>query len=587
MKAKVLFFLVLIGTGFLHLPQALSRQQSPEGFLEEAYNRAIENWWGPSLLLLRKGKAIGGEEGLRIMEFSKRLAPDLPSVHIETALYRWRLHPWELFVPFKGYLEGAQALLRNPPLLVKQVVEIFFYLSWAAVAATVGLGLVLIVKGLPLFFFQTDAKGQAVRLLLLGLPLVLRMSFPWILLLWGVFLWPHISRGGKVALLVALVGLTYLLPLPREFSQGLGEGPGKLLMDLYEMNYGTRGEGVWRRLRRRQGFDRDVYLSLAVGDKREGRYGEAERKLRAILLRRSTDADAWCDLGNVLLLQGRVEEAVKAYRKAINYRPEEGIYYYNLSKALVQQSIFFLPEASAAFKKATELAPRRIALQLQREAPHPNRSLLDATLRRREILWRALAELFRKEGAEFLWRPWLRGLSPRLPQGSPLAVLGLMALLAILRPSSSTRRCAMCGRLFSGLYSQREGEKTICLRCATVLKGRERDLPSREETVRQVKAFLRKEMRLLQVFQHLPGLAHLWQGHYLSGWTFLFLAVIALAGFLHPHGVLPHPYLVGSNLPAALPLWGLSFLLIYWAARGDALRRGHREVVRPPFYVGM
>ncbi len=574
------FFSPVTSYGTLH--------DDPHGILEEAYNKGVTNWWGYSVLLLREGKDRGGEEGLRLMEFTPRLTPDLPAAHIETALYRWQLRPWEFYTPLRGYFEGGRALLRNPPLLVVHGLELLYLLSLAVVVSTAILSAVLLFKALPLFM-RAGPAGRALRITLLGMPLLLRVSLPWVLLLWGVFLWPYVRKGAKVALVIALVALTYLPSFTGELSRRLAGETGVTLFDLYEMNYGIREKALWDRLleSEKRGFDRDLYLTLAVGYKREGNYQEAEGRLRSLLSRLPGDADAWCNLGNVLLIEGMVEEAIKAYRKAISYRPNEGIYYYNLSKALMQHSIFFLPEASAAFRKATDLAPKEIALQLQRESPHPNRFLLDAPLRRGEILSRGLKDLWQQGMMELIWGVWLQDLSPRLPYVHPLAILGLVILLILLRPTASQRRCAMCGRIFSGLYSQREGTKAICLRCATVLRGREKDLPAREETVRRIKAFARSEGRILRVMLHLPGMAHLWEGYYLSGWFLSLLASTAVLAMSYPHGVLPHPYLPEPGFPAALPLWGLLLIGLYWGARRDALRREHKEVLKPPFYVGI
>ena len=75
---------------------------SPQELLEEAYNKGVENSWAHAALLLERGRAEGGEKGLELLEFSRRLAPDLPTTYLEASFLRWRLRPWELYTPFRG-----------------------------------------------------------------------------------------------------------------------------------------------------------------------------------------------------------------------------------------------------------------------------------------------------------------------------------------------------------------------------------------------------------------------------------------------------------------------------------------------------
>jgi len=559
---------------------------SPQELLEEAYNKGVENSWAYAALLLERGRAEGGERGLELLEFSRRLGPDLPTTYLEASFLRWRLRPWELYTPFRGYIRGFKALFRNVPLLFMHAVQLSFFLGMGMTLAVILCSLLLLLRRLPIFL-QTRLW---LKVIILALPLLLRLNIVWCFLLWGIFLWPYLEREAKVFLFLCLVGLTYLLPLSSEVSHLLSAQPGHLPSDLYELNYGERKEELWKRLLQQKAegpFDRDLLLSLAVAHKREGRYEEAKRELEAILRKRPTDADAWCNLGNLLLLEGSTGEAIKAYRKAISYRPSEGIYYYNLSKALMQHSIFFLPEAYTAFRRAAELAPQRIAMQLQREAPHPNRSILDAPLRRGRILGRELKALWQGGGRAFLWRAWFRPLSERVRFLSPVTILALLILLGLLKPEGEVRRCSMCGRIFSGLYSQREGRRAICLRCATIIRGREKDLPAREEKLREIRAFIRREEGILRGLVHLPGAGHFWKGHYLMGLCLSFLFFTVLNGLIHYRGVLPHPYFPFHSFPSSLPLWVLALLGVYWVGWRDSKRRSHREVFRPPFYLGI
>ncbi len=186
-----------------------------------------------------------------------------------------------------------------------------------------------------------------------------------------------------------------------------------------------------------------------------------------------------------------------------------------------------------------------------------------------------------------MWRAWFRPLSERVQFLSPVTILALLILLGLLKPEGEVRRCSMCGRIFSGLYSQREGRRAICLRCATIIRGREKDLPAREEKLREIRAFIRREEGILRGLVHLPGAGHFWKGHYLMGLCLSFLFFTVLNGLIHYRGVLPHPYLPFHSFPSSLPLWVLALLGVYWVGWRDSKRRSHREVFRPPFYLGI
>jgi tetratricopeptide (TPR) repeat protein len=60
-------------------------------------------------------------------------------------------------------------------------------------------------------------------------------------------------------------------------------------------------------------------------------------------------------LGNRLVNQGKLDEAVAAYRKALARHPDLALSYLNLGNALARQKK--IPEAVTALRRALELAP--------------------------------------------------------------------------------------------------------------------------------------------------------------------------------------------------------------------------------------
>jgi superkiller protein 3 len=91
--------------------------------------------------------------------------------------------------------------------------------------------------------------------------------------------------------------------------------------------------------------------------RRQGRLDEAVAAFRRGLERAPGDAEAHYDLGNALREQGRCDEAVAAYRRAIELKPDYAEAYCNLGVTLRQQGKF--TAALAALQQGHELGSRR------------------------------------------------------------------------------------------------------------------------------------------------------------------------------------------------------------------------------------
>ncbi len=77
--------------------------------------------------------------------------------------------------------------------------------------------------------------------------------------------------------------------------------------------------------------------------------------LTARALELKPDAEAHNNLGNALTDQGKLDEAVAAYRKALELKPDYAEAHNNLGLALMNQGK--LDEAVTAYRKALELEP--------------------------------------------------------------------------------------------------------------------------------------------------------------------------------------------------------------------------------------
>jgi tetratricopeptide (TPR) repeat protein len=96
-------------------------------------------------------------------------------------------------------------------------------------------------------------------------------------------------------------------------------------------------------------------LHLGIALVEQGRLEEALAAYRQVLRRRPTYADAHNNLGNVLQAQGKLDEAVASYREALRLQPNYVAAHNNLGVALLDRGT--LSEAVASFRQALGLQP--------------------------------------------------------------------------------------------------------------------------------------------------------------------------------------------------------------------------------------
>ncbi len=93
-------------------------------------------------------------------------------------------------------------------------------------------------------------------------------------------------------------------------------------------------------------------LSIALKHHREGRFKEAEYCYRQVLASVPHDVDVLCNLGAVLMSQGRLDEAASSLTKAVSLDRNHAISSYNLGNVLKKQGK--IEEAKDSFLRAIE-----------------------------------------------------------------------------------------------------------------------------------------------------------------------------------------------------------------------------------------
>ena len=129
--------------------------------------------------------------------------------------------------------------------------------------------------------------------------------------------------------------------------------------------------------------------------------------------------------------------------------PNNGAYYFNLSKSLSQRSMVVLQDADQTFQKAKELSPAVIGEHMEIDSPHPNRSVIDMTVPLDDLRNKLNAAFWRETGLSyFIVDVWLRDLSPRLPFVVPvLFVVAVIGIAIVRKGREEWWRCSQCGMI--------------------------------------------------------------------------------------------------------------------------------------------
>lgn len=576
----------------------LGEQQLKE-MVQLRLDLGIMNLWEYALPLIKEGmEQRDVAAAMKLCEFAQRLAPDLPAAYFAMGEAILRGDRWRISAALERDAEGLRAYLRNIPLLAGALVNVLYTLGLGVILAIATFCLILLWKRLPIYFaliqdeLGGDTKGLVrglARVFVFFLPLLLNLSLPWCLFSWCLILWGILNKGERAALVVSLFLLVYI-PASGGALLSYLEGPrAQVCLDIYEAAYGQRSQAAIARLREwAQGHeeDRDALLSLALAAKRSGDYAEAKRYYQQIIKLYPSDAEAISNFGNLYLVQGDVLQARNLYQQAIELDPKNGVYYYNLSKALAQRSLLVLEDADQYFQRAKELSPRVIGAQLEIDSPNPNRVVIDMTIPEKRLRQRFVKGFWEETGlAYFVGDVWLRSLSPRLPFLYPVIFVAVMILFSfVVTGDKGWWRCSLCGLVSNQTVGKKEGVRRICVRCFRILKGKEMDRDLKEEKLRRTKAFQLRMGVYEKILPFLlPGIAHVWKGYNLLGLFYLLVGYVFLVKFYYWQGFfpspLPSPALMVGGWTGAI----VAFVVFYiWVIRGGYRREG-LEITKPPF----
>jgi tetratricopeptide (TPR) repeat protein len=577
-------------------------EQQLEAIYQLKLDRGVENLWEYAISLIQEGAALKDkEQAVRLGEIAQRLAPDLPIVYFFTSHAMVASNKWKFSRALEKNVEGIKAYIRNIPEAVGKGLNILYVVGLGFLWAIVTFCLVVFFKRLPIYFhiLQRELNGtttQALirgvgRIFLLALPLLLQLNIVWCLLAWCLILWQYLTKGEKVVVVISLLLAVYIHPVGEVLSQFMQSPRAQAVFDIYEASYGERQPQTMERLRlwvEEHPEDRDALFTAALAAKREGEYPEAKRYYQQLVKLNPSDARSISNFGNLFMALGDPVQASTLYRQAIELAPANGVYYFNLSKALSQKSMLIMQDADQNFQRAKELSPQIIGDHLEIDSANPNRMVIDTIITVEHLRRRLLAEFWREAGLSYFFVDvWLHDLSPRVPFIMPLLfVVAIVVLLTMAQGREEWWRCSQCGLISNQTQGKKDGLKRICVRCFRILKGKEIDQELKASKLRETKTFQIRMGIYDKLFPLLiPGVGHIWKGYNVTGFLYVSIFFIFLERFYYWQGIVPPPIPSSTTygMFGGLPLIIAAFVLFYVAVlRGGYTKQG-LEISKPSF----
>jgi tetratricopeptide (TPR) repeat protein len=536
-------------------------------------DRGIKNLPILSFLLIREADQArqkgDADQAIGIVNYAVKFSPDLPQPYFELARALWGQNPFQLHKILPEVLQGQIAQFRYYPSSLKFFYNMLYILFNAILMTFIIFGIVVIIKYLPLYFYdiRRNLTQEISRLFIsslkifsLFIPFFLRLDMLWAILYWSILLWGYVKKREKQFILFFLIVLVYLPFFLRSSSSFLDGPSSDIILDMNQANHEGWDRGTEGKLRAwlsPHPDDLEVLFTLGLVEKRQGRYSQAEELYQRAIQQDPKFSEAYSNLGNVYLAQRQTSLAIASYQQAIDLNPNKGSYYYNLYRAYSQET-FLSGKIDKTFQKARQLDPKLVDYYSMIDSPNINRLVVDEVLTPHRLWERFLTQFAGREGFLFrLFKAWFERIPSRITFLAPILFLGF--LIGMIRYSRTKRfftRCPMCGSPTYRFYLGTSDQEFICFNCYRIFIQKEKLHPKiTEKKSLQVKHFQKQDHfvgRFLSFF--FVGFDYLWREHLFRGLIFLFLFFIFILRFAYWDGVMT------SSVPQPPPtLWGMIF----------------------------
>jgi tetratricopeptide (TPR) repeat protein len=287
-------------------------------------------------------------------------------------------------------------------------------------------------------------------------------------------LWPYLrtrERAVFVMLLASVLATPFVLNTVERMSLPLHDdaSPYYSVPRIENASYDAAREERLAMVARREPDNAIVHFGLGWTARRGGHLDVAERAYRRALDLWPSDDRVWTDYANVLAIEGRTDDALKAYEKAIAANPANAAAYFNSAQLYTQR--FDYQAATQALSRASALNFELVRTYQAQATTDGLLPLIDQWLAPR-VFWRALARAGVPRDVRGTLPMSLRPYLEASGWGFSLAALVLSAAaLAWGRwqhRQLPLRACSNCGQVVCRRCAERRREHALCPRCARV-----------------------------------------------------------------------------------------------------------------------
>jgi tetratricopeptide (TPR) repeat protein len=549
---------------------SLSRQELDQLY-QSKLDKGARNVPILSSLLMRQSEQARGkgdaDQAVQMAFYAITFSPDLPQPYFELARALWHQNFFQLHQILPEVLKGVYVHFQYYPSSLKLLYNMFYIFSNAILMSFVIFSIVVLVKHLPLYFYDIrknvaqETSGlviNSLKILVFFIPFFLRLDMLWALFFWSVLLWGYVTKRQKQFIFVFFIILVYFPFFLRSFSSFLDGSFSDIILEMNRTNHEEAGKATEDKLKNwllTHPDDPEVLFSLGLAAKRQGRYPEAEESYRKAVQLDPKFSEALSNLGNVYLAQKQTALAISSYQQATDLNPNQGAYYFNLHRAYSQES-FLSGKVDRALQRAQQLSPELVRYYMAIDSPHPNRWVIDAVLTDQRLWKRFVDQFIGKEGFLFrLFKAWFERVPSRVPLLTPILFLAfLIGMARYCRAKRFLTRCPMCGSPTYRFYLGTSDQEFICFNCYRIFIQKEKLHPKIvEKKSSQVRQFQKQDYWISRFLSFLfIGFGYLWRGQLLKGLILLSIFFIFVLRFVYWNGVIP------SSLPQ------LSFTVWKW-----------------------
>jgi len=543
-----------------------------QGELEKLYqwklDQGIRNHYAYAAALIRESHDMAREgkpEAIPgLLLYAEKMAPDLSQVAYARGRWLWSRNPFSLENAGKAgwqWLQGALLSFHNLEEALPQLANLTLWILLTLLITFAVFSSSLVIRYYSFFAHHLEHLVRleknpkllgVLSIFILILPFLLGCGWMWLFILWVLIFGFYGSRSDR-SVSVVLLAILLLLPTGiRTYSSFLTSLTENGVPEVIRANTGVWSKELhWKLLALKQSNpqDPDILQALALVEKRMGNFAEAEQNLLQWTQLQPNSSPSFNNLGNIFLVTNRRDEAVEAYKKAIQLGTSKAEAHYNLGQAYLLNLL--LNEAETEFRRGKELKAQLISYYTSILSRNPNRLVIDQTIEPLQLLRRVfLTNPEREKMAQGFWGLLWNGIPIEYGEAMMAGILAFLVLMQIfIRNRPLIRNCEKCGRLICSRCTRSMVMGKQCSQCIAAFSASRSADP---EVVKQKRAEVVRYQSRRQSLPRwsslvIPGAGHLLLGRGKEGTAYLFILILLLTK------IIGRPEWVHS--PLALNVW--------------------------------